>query len=442
VEALLVRKDTYEQNREYVLGVLGRRCRWLDDDDREAALHDAYAVLLEKEREGRLDIAAMHPNQLRAYFTQTAINKALDEGKRADRKRVEPLGERALAEPDPGQAPEELVSESLDSARMGEIVGELPERAQTIVKLRFYFDRTPEEIQDYMRISERVYRRELERAMRRIADVYQLVREDTFCDSRRSLILAYVAGIAGPGRIAKAREHLAACPGCAHWAAELRVAAEKAAALLPLPPITMGEGPFTRLAESLAGVRDGLVDAGGAAKQQAGALAARVDAATPQYVAGARPGALAAVVAGCVAVGAGATYCAVEGISGPLTSVVPIDEKDERAKPKEKPRPKPVTAQAAPQRPPPVVSTIEAPVSKPRRERAPARQRASAPASASAPAPAPAPTSAAPPPAPEPVEEFGFEEPVQPAGGGSPSTASAPPAAPAPAPGPPGEFDP
>ena len=143
MEALLVRKDTYEQNRDYVLGVLGRRCRWLDDGEREAALHDAYTVLLEKERDGRLDTAAMHPHQLRAYFTQTAINKALDEGKRADRKRVEPLSEPALAEPDPGRAPEELVAADLDSARMLEIVGELPERAQTIVKLRFYFDRSP-----------------------------------------------------------------------------------------------------------------------------------------------------------------------------------------------------------------------------------------------------------------------------------------------------------
>jgi RNA polymerase sigma factor (sigma-70 family) len=330
VDGVLVRKDAYEQNRDYVLSVLGRRCRWLADDEREAALHDAYAVLLEKERDGRLDTAEMHPNQLRAYFTQTALNKALDEGKRADRRRVEPLGERAFAEPDPGLAPEELASASLESARMREIVGELPERAQTIVKLRFYFDRSPEEIQGYLGISERAYRRELERAMRRIAEIYQLVREDSFCDSRRSLILAYVAGIAGPGRMAKAREHLATCPGCAHWAAELRTAAERAAAVLPLPPLAVGEGPLTRLAESFAGLRDALTDASASAKQHAGSLAARVDTTMPHYVSGARPGALAAAVAGCVAIGSGATYCAFEGLPGPVKSLAQIEEKADR----------------------------------------------------------------------------------------------------------------
>jgi hypothetical protein len=78
------REETYEDHRSYVLGVLRRKCGWLDQDEREAAYHDAYAVMLEKERDGRLDTAAMDPRQLRAYITQTAIHKALDEGKRAE----------------------------------------------------------------------------------------------------------------------------------------------------------------------------------------------------------------------------------------------------------------------------------------------------------------------------------------------------------------------
>jgi hypothetical protein len=68
-DALLVRDATYEEHRDYVLMVLSRRCRWLDSDEREAAFHDAYAVLLEKERDGRLDTAAMHPQRSRSPRT-------------------------------------------------------------------------------------------------------------------------------------------------------------------------------------------------------------------------------------------------------------------------------------------------------------------------------------------------------------------------------------
>ena len=441
---LLVRDATYEEHRDYVLTVLSRRCGWLDSDEREAAFHDAYAVLLEKERDGRLDTAAMHPQQLRAYFAQTAIHKALDEGKRVERKRTEPLEERALDESDPESAPEDLAAASLDNARMLEIVGELPERAQTIVKLRFYFDRTPQEIQGYLGITERVYRRELERALRRISDAYQLVLEDSFCESRRSLILGYVAGISGPGRAQKAREHLASCPGCAHWAAELREAAERAAALLPMPAATADDGPLARLAETLAAVRDSLTDAGATAKGHLSSLAARVDATTPGYASAARPGTVAAAVAGCIAIGGGATYCAVEGLPGSVGSLVGFPDPPaptERAKaPKRGPKPKRAArpAQAVSYPTPPPVQTTPEPTPPPEPQPPPA------PPPAPAPAPAPEPA----PPPPPPPEEFGLEGGGQPAATTSapptPAASSPAPSAPAPSapPAPPGEFDP
>jgi RNA polymerase sigma factor (sigma-70 family) len=423
VSALLVREATYEDHRDYVLSVLRRRCRWLDSDEREAVFHDAYALMLEKERDGRLDAAAMHPRQLRAYFAQTAINKALDEGKRAERRLAEPIGERALAAPDPAVAPDDLAAASMDSARMREIVGELPERAQTIVKLRFYFDRTPEEIQGYLRISERAYRRELERALRKIAEVYRLVRDDAYCDSRRSLILAYVAGIAGPSRMDRARAHLATCPGCARWAAELRTAAEKAAAVLPLPPLALDQGPLSRLVESAGAT---VADLTGGAKAHATALATRVDAATPQYASAARPGTVAAAIAGCVAIGTGATYCVTEGVPTPVTSLVQAQQPKERPKP-----PKRKQAKASQEVSPTVPATpiVTAPAPPPQTETQPAPQ----------PAPAPAPA-----PAPPPVDqEFGLEGAAQPSASPAPAPAPSPAPAPAPAPsGPPGEFDP
>jgi RNA polymerase sigma factor (sigma-70 family) len=217
----------YEQHRDYVLAVLSRRCAWLTREEREETFHEAYAVVLEKQRDGALDLAAMAPEQIRAFLTQTAINKGLDEGKRVGRKRSVELDETAFAEPDTGRAPDELAAADMDSARVREIIGELPARQQAIVKLRFFFDRTPGEIQRSLAITERAYRRELERAMRHISERYELVREGSFCESRKSVILAFVMGIAGPGRAQAAHEHLASCPSCAHWAAEVREAARR-----------------------------------------------------------------------------------------------------------------------------------------------------------------------------------------------------------------------
>jgi RNA polymerase sigma factor (sigma-70 family) len=213
------RHNHYVEHRDYVLAVLSRRCGWLDPADREALLHDAYAVLLEKERAG-LDLGAMRPPQVRAYLTQTALNKAMDEGKRASRRRSVSLDDDQLhVDPvDPGRHLDERLAARLEDHRIREIVSELPARQQLVVKLRFYLELSPEEIQAHLAITERVYRRELERASRHIASRYRLVREGTFCRSRRSLLLAYLTGVAGPTRSLQARQHLRTCTPCASWA--------------------------------------------------------------------------------------------------------------------------------------------------------------------------------------------------------------------------------
>jgi DNA-directed RNA polymerase specialized sigma24 family protein len=243
-------RSPYEQHRDYVLAVLGRRCGWLDPSDREAILHEAYAVLLEKQRDLRLDVDSMRPAQVRAYLTQTALNKAMDESKRAGRRRSVSLDdERLRFDPaSPDTELDEQVSIRFEGAFLREIMAELPERRRTIVNLRFVFDRSPEEITRYLGVTERVYRRELELAARRIAERFELVRNGTFCDSRRSLILAYVTGVAGPGRIRDARRHLANCPACASWIREMPTRVDRAGSIAP--PI-----PFARPVRGLRGDR-------------------------------------------------------------------------------------------------------------------------------------------------------------------------------------------
>lgn len=233
----------YEEHRGYVLRVLARRCAWLDRSDHEALLHDAYAVFLEKQGDRTLDVISMHAPQVRAYLTQTALNKAMDEGKRAARHRSVPLDDERLGtEPSTWDVDvDERLVASADNARVGEIVAELPDRQRVVVKLRFFFDRTPHEIQRYLGITERVYRRELERAMRHISARYQLVLNGSFCESRRSLILAYATGVAGPSRRAQAQRHLRTCPGCARWAADLRRAAAEVARVAPSPRLALAD---------------------------------------------------------------------------------------------------------------------------------------------------------------------------------------------------------
>ncbi|HEY1854001.1 MAG TPA: sigma-70 family RNA polymerase sigma factor [Solirubrobacterales bacterium] len=357
--AVTAARTSYEEHREYVLAVLRRRCGWLGDDERESILHDAYVVLLEKERDGSLDPAAMHGNQVRAYLTQTALFKALDEGKRAERNRSAPLEDADAVEHEPVRSVEDVISTALDGARVREIVDELPRRRQAIVKLRFFFERTPGEIQELLGVSNRVYRRELERAVTQIADRYELVRAGRFCDSRRSLILAYVAGVAGPGRAREARTHLESCPGCSAWAVELRETTRRAAAVLPLPALVGGR--LSGLGGLVARIREHLSALASSARHQGAVVAARADPGSGGFLVGARPGTVVATLAGCVALGGG-TYCAVQGVPvpfGSLVSGIHLEASAERSHPE---------AHAKRQESVRVVSEPSRPVSEPQRE--------------------------------------------------------------------------
>lgn len=236
----------YATHRRYVLTVLSRRCPWLDPADGEAILHDAYTVLLEKQL-GGLDVRSMRPPQVRAYLTQTALHKAMDEGKRAARRRSLPLdaSQAGLDLPEDRPGPDEIVARSIDAALVREIIAELPYRQQVVVRLRFDFERSPEQIQHELGVTERVYRREFERALRHIAGRYELVRDGRFCQHRQSLLLAYVAGIAGPSRSMQARRHLRTCAPCARWAAQQRftAAATGGDPLRRLVPSPRGQAP-------------------------------------------------------------------------------------------------------------------------------------------------------------------------------------------------------
>ena len=206
--------------------------------------------------------------------------------------------------------------------------------------------------------------------------------------SAATLVLAYVAGIASPARAEQARMHLESCPACTRMAAELRELAERAAAVAPMPDLVLGDGPVARLAEAGAAVKHQLADLGGQAKANAVGALSRADPSAPVYASGARPGAAVALVAGCLAVGSGATYCAVEGIPQPLRAFVEPSS-DGTGAPERPPR-----SPAANDEPATEVSPEPAPT--------PVAQQTEAAPPAEAPAAAPEPE----PPPPDPANEF------------------------------------
>lgn len=380
-------ETAYRAHGDYVLGVLARRSPFIRPVDRQGVYHDAFTLVLEKAGSGRLDVDGMNARQLRAYLAKTAVLIALDQVRWGERAHTRPLTDVDIERANGEQPPEERVAAGSELAVLREIVAELPERRRAVVKLRYFFDREPKEVQLMLGISARTYRLEIERALRHIAQRYQVAREGRWCDDRRSLILAYVAGIAGPRKAVEARLHLQACRACAQMAAELRLAARKVAAVAPLPELALQDGTLARMAEGLAVARDQLADLGGQAKQHAFSLVARTDpTASGNYLAGTRPGAMAATVASCVAIGGGAaTYCAAEGLPDPIRPVFGVERPEARAKQE------PSTATEQPASPAPVT---QAP-----------------PSESGPPQPASVPSAPqAPPPEPEPRSDFDFEK--------------------------------
>lgn len=206
------------------------------------------------------------------------------------------------------------------------------------------------------------------------------------CARGEKLIVREMCGLASPSEASRAQLHLARCSRCALLRDRLDLWREKAGALLPVPTGEQAapgvvERAVHKAGDGLATVKQQLADVSAQAKQQATATYVRV--ADPTPLAGARPGAVAAVVAGCLAVGTGAYTCVEQGIN-PLTALPGLEQRepDRRAETPEKP-----TGEQ------PVPEPTPAPVVE-----QPAADPAPAPA---APEPAPAPEPPPPPPPPE-----------------------------------------
>jgi DNA-directed RNA polymerase specialized sigma24 family protein len=145
------------------------------------------------------------------------------------------------------------------------------------------------------------------------------------CPDGHQLVSRYAFGLAGGRDARRAQFHLATCARCGAMFERLDLWRERVAALVPMPPAVeahahMAErvihagsdlvAPRPEQARS-AGLREHIAHAKSQVREQATAAYYRTVDPTPLI--GVRPGAVATVVAGCLAIRGGATYCVQQG---------------------------------------------------------------------------------------------------------------------------------
>ena len=337
--------------------------------------------------------------------------------------------------------PEDVLIEAEDRVELERVthsvLARLSERQRQIVVL-YSHGRRRSEIAEHLGLTPRSVKRALERILADGRDEL-LQRAGRGCESGESLVARLAFGLASPRETRQAQLHLAECPRCGALYERLDVWREKVAAMFPVPALAeqahhgVLERTLHSAADTLSSIRQRASDATGAtreqvadatahAKQHAAVMYSRVVDPTP--LAGVRPGAAAAAVAGCLAIGSGATYCVEQGVSPMRAFSGVVAPKRHEARPADKPRR--ATAAVAT----PTATAIATLV--PTAEATPSAQPTATPTTA------PEPTvTAEPPPAPQ--DEY---EPVSPAATPQAASASTAPSKPAPAPaGGLGEFD-
>jgi RNA polymerase sigma factor (sigma-70 family) len=319
------------------------------------------------------------------------------------------------------------------------VLARLSERQRQVIALHSH-GRQRAEIATHLGMTPRSVKRAIERIMAEGRD--ELVRlAGRGCESGEPLVARLAFGLASARERRQAQLHLAGCPTCGAMFERLDCWREKVAAFLPVPIAEQAHpGGVERVihgaADALANVkqrasdgvtaaRDQIADGTAHAKQHATATYYR--AVDPTPLAGVRPGAAAAALASCLAIGGGATYCVEQGIdpTRPLSALVASEPREKAPKA----RKASVTSTASP-----TVTPTPTPVMTP--------QPTPTPQPTSTPQPTPAPAAAQQPeprpdPPPAPADEY---EPVSPAPAVTQASSTRSKPAPAPAGGP-GEFD-
>jgi RNA polymerase sigma factor (sigma-70 family) len=215
---------------------------------------------------------------------------------------------------------EELIALEEDSELgllVEEVASSLTDQRRQVFALWAAGRRRPE-IAAELGMSERAVKKALEKIMGQAREVLAH-RAGGGCEEGEPLVLRLACGLAEAGEAARARVHLHECGRCSAFSEQLEGWREKAAVVLP--PVAaeaanpgLVERTVGRVGDAIGSARRHLLDGGAQVKQQA-TMSGLTRSTDPTPLVGARPGAVVAVVAGCLAIGGGAaTYCAQQGV--------------------------------------------------------------------------------------------------------------------------------
>ncbi|MGD9734011.1 MAG: RNA polymerase sigma factor [Solirubrobacterales bacterium] len=347
---------------------------------------------------------------------------------------VDPLEgglERAVsAEPGPAEELIALEDDAELTLLVREVTSSLSERRREILAL-WGAGHKRAEIAARLGLSERTVKRDLREIMEKAREV---LREEAGggCDRGESLVLRLVCGLTGATEAEHARAHLESCGRCAAFSEKLEAWREKAGALLPMPAAEAASSGLVerithRAGHALASAKQQIFGGGAQVKQQAAAAASHTPSVDATPLAGVRPGPAVAVIAGCLAIGGGATYCAQQGVD-PLGAARNLIAGGQESEPPPS-SPPPQASEPSPVVTPPPES--EAPVYEPT-EATPPQEYEPTPSPEPAPEPEPEPApEPEPEPTPPPEQSFEPASPEYPAVESSPEGSDAETAAPA-----------
>jgi RNA polymerase sigma factor (sigma-70 family) len=309
-------EDAYRRLRTPVFKTVGKRFPWLSRDD----LNDLYQGAWE--RVIRSGSQPKHAS-LQTYLTKAVMRNAMDELRRRRRRSTEVMPDETRDDEGIGAfeslahtAPDAHLVTVNEAQLARDLVESLSRRQRDIVKMRHEWDCDPVEIQAALDISPRTYRRQLERAMGAISQRAELVRAGKWCEDLAQALDRFAGGYATEDEERLAKQHVAHCSACRLQVVRVRRGAAKAAALLPMPYLALGDG-WLRAIGGLSNVKDHLA-----------ALVTRAPAteATSQIAAGGGirgSGAVTSAIVACVIAGGGAaTYCAQNGVPVPIRDLV------------------------------------------------------------------------------------------------------------------------
>src|SRR4051794_3865938 len=157
-----------------------------------------------------------------------------------------------------------------------EVIADLTPLQQTIIKVHWGWGLPRGQVAALLGLSQRQVKRELEDAAPVIARNVELVKAERWCESRRSLVIAYAFQLLSDRRTAMAEQHLDHCPGCRQLVRAVGQRLDRLAALAPGPALEPpAERALPHMAAPFEWARGGIGDLVASTKQQAAALLTR-----------------------------------------------------------------------------------------------------------------------------------------------------------------------